>query len=365
MPFQIKDFNSITLGMVNHARAVTKKITDFQPGSVARTLMEAPAAEIEELYLQMFFGLREAIPEATFLSFGFDRLPASVALGYVSISSETAEASDRVLFAGMEFFSVDGRSYKSIEDTVWPAGALVVRLRVASTLPGQHGNISAGLITASPSLGGDCTVFNAPIETGRNLETDGEREKRFAEFVQALSRGTVVACMYAARLSRALDALGQVQEYVTRSGLTEDPGHVRIYLYSSRGVPSPALLQDGQERIDGKRDDSRGILTPGYRAAGVVVDVLPMRERVVGLSVRVGMREGYELTAAVQQAMGDIYAGIIRAAPSGATVFLGTLTERMLAVTGVESIVPVAASNIVCAVDEALVPGPLTVSPLQ
>ena len=51
MPFQIKDFASITAGMLNHARSVTSKITDFQPGSVARTIMEAPAVEVEELVL--------------------------------------------------------------------------------------------------------------------------------------------------------------------------------------------------------------------------------------------------------------------------------------------------------------------------
>lgn len=51
MAFQIKDFASIVASQINHARAVSDKITDFQPGSVARTIMEAPAVEIEELYL--------------------------------------------------------------------------------------------------------------------------------------------------------------------------------------------------------------------------------------------------------------------------------------------------------------------------
>ena len=54
MSFQIKSFNDIVLSQINHARSVTEKITDFAPGSVARTLMEAPAVEVEELYLQMF-----------------------------------------------------------------------------------------------------------------------------------------------------------------------------------------------------------------------------------------------------------------------------------------------------------------------
>ena len=83
--FQIKDFVSISAGSINHARAVTDKVTDWAPGSVARTLIEAPAVEIEELYLQMFLGLRDAIPVATFKSFGFEKLPAARAQGWVTV----------------------------------------------------------------------------------------------------------------------------------------------------------------------------------------------------------------------------------------------------------------------------------------
>ncbi len=54
MAFQIKDFTSIVASMVNHMRGTQKKVTDFQKGSVARTLVEAAAVENEELYLQMF-----------------------------------------------------------------------------------------------------------------------------------------------------------------------------------------------------------------------------------------------------------------------------------------------------------------------
>jgi hypothetical protein len=38
MAFQIKNFVSIVAAMVNHMRATQDKITDFNVGSVARTL---------------------------------------------------------------------------------------------------------------------------------------------------------------------------------------------------------------------------------------------------------------------------------------------------------------------------------------
>lgn len=356
--FQIKDFASIVAAEINHARAVTTKITDFQPGSVARTLMEAPAVEIEELYLQMFLGLRDAIPVATFLSFGFERLPAARAVGFVSVSSEAPLAAPLTIPVGTDFYATDGRKYISTTEVVWPSGAILSLVPVQYAAAGLAGNIAAGAITSSPFFSTAFVVSNQTIETGRDEETDTEREARFAEFVQSISRGTLVACTYAATQSRVLDADGNIAEYVTRTGVDEQAGHVRIYLYSSLGTPSAALLSNGQTRIDG----SDG--TPGYRAAGVRVDVLGMLERAVPLSVDVDMLDGYELDGGVEQQLGDIFAAQIRAVLPGETLYLGSLIEAMLATTGVRAIVPETTENIVCEINEALTPGVLTIGSL-
>lgn len=366
MSFQIKDFASIVASQINHARSVTTKITDFLPGSVARTLMEAPAVEVEELYLQMFLGLRDAIPVATFLSFGFDRLPASRAHGYVSISKSPAPAEPIAVALGTVFSAADGRQYESIAPVTWPAGASFVRVPVASTVAGLSGNVAAGVINQSGAFSATdgFVVSNSAIETGRDTESDLEREARFAEFVQALSRGTVTACRYAAKSSRVLDEDGNIYEYVTRAGLEEEPGWVRIYLYSNQGVPSAALLADGQLRIDGSRDDDAGTITPGFRSAGVRVDVLPMSERAVAGAFQVEMFPGASLTPAVTQSLHDTFAAAVSWVQPGTTLYIGTLVELLLATTGVRTVVPIIGSNIDCAMHEALVPGTFTVTPL-
>ena len=362
--FQIKDFASIAAAEINHARAVTKKITDFAPGSVARTLMEAPAVEIEELYMQMFLGLREAIPVATFKSFGFDKLPAAFAVGYVSVSTDTPLPQDLLIPAGTVFSSSDGRSYASTHDVTWLAGAIHIKIQVRCTTVGLAGNIAAGSITSSPFFDATYTVSNQLIETGRDVETDAEREVRFAEFIQSLSRGTVEACSYAAKQSVVLDADGNRLEYVTRIGLEESGGRVRIFLYSSTGAPSAGLLADGQARMDGTKSGENGTSTAGFRAAGIRVDVLPMTERDVSLSIKVEMLPGYALNAAVEQQLDDIFAASIRSVQPGATLYLGTLVDAMLASAGVKAIVPTSTENIICGVNEVLTPGVLGVSAL-
>ena len=68
--FQLKDFQSIVASMVNFLRSATTEITDFSVGSVERTILEAPAVEIDQLYQEMFAGLREGIETSVFRSFG-------------------------------------------------------------------------------------------------------------------------------------------------------------------------------------------------------------------------------------------------------------------------------------------------------
>ena len=363
MPFQIKDFISIVASQINHARGVTTKITDYQPGSVARTLMEAPAVEVEELYIQMLLGLRDAIPVATFRSFGFDKLPAARARGFASVSAGAAPGSPIEIPMGTVFTALDGRTYTSTEAVTWSAGT-IVRVPVAATAVGIVGNVAQGVITSSSLFNDAYTVSNAEISTGRDVEGDAEREARFADFVASLSRGTVAACSYGASQARVLDADGNIYEYVTRQGLFEQPGHVAIYLRSSRGAPSAELIAIGQKIIDGSRDEITGVATPGYRAAGIRVDVLPMVERAVALSIKVEMLAGYALTSAVQQQMGDIYAAALDDIQPGTTLYLGTMLDLLLAADGVKSIVPVTSSNIQCAVNEVLTAGTLTTAVL-
>lgn len=364
MPFQIKSFADIVRGQINHARSVTEKITDFQPGSVVRTIMEAPAVEIEELYMQMFLGLRDAIPVATFRSFQFDRLPAARAQGFVSISSPEPIDDDILIMAGTEFSAADGRTYRATGFTVWDKGTTMVRVPVEATTIGLAGNAAEGVITSSPAFSDPFVVSNPPIDTGRDEETDREREARFADFIRSLSRGTVVACMYAARQARVLEDDGFINEYVTRSGLNEQPGHVRIYLYSSRGVPTDTLIADGQRRIDGWVDEVTGAITPGFRPAGVRVDILPMIERVIDATFSVAMLPGQEFTESVKQRISDVFATAVRNVMPGEVLQIGTLVELMLSVQGVRSIVPAVNENIVCGVNEALIPGELTLNPL-
>lgn len=363
--FQIKDFVSIAASMMNHARSTTVKATDWLPGSVARTIIEAPAVEIEEFYLQMFLGLREAIPVAVFKSFNFEPLPEAYARGFASVSIEAAPAEPITIPSGTVFTTSDERSYTSTVQVIWQAGAATVRVPIIASSPGLAFNAAEGVITASPFFNSDYVVSNSRIESGRDVETDPEREARFAEFIASLSRGTVDACRYGVSLAAIYDEEGGREEYITRIGIDETPGFVRIYLYSSGGVASDEILAVAQRTLNGYRDEETGEIVPGYRSAGVRVDALAMVETVVPFSASVRMLPGRALTSAVRQSLEDAYATVLAKAEPDSVLYVGTIETELLGVDGVQSIIPTVSSNIVCGPSQVLVPGTLTLTQIN
>lgn len=364
MAFQIKDFVSITASMLNHIRGTTTKITDLIPGSVARTLVEAPAVEIEELYLQYFNGLREAIPVATFKSFGFGKLAAAYARGYVSVSHATPPDAVLTVPTNTPFTSSDGRVYYSTQDVSWLTDQTSVRIPVIAAASGLSYNIAAASITSSTFFNSEYTVSNSAITNGRDVETDSEREARFAAYVSALSRGTEVACIYGATTATVTDEAGNIQEYVTRTGYSEIAGYFKIFIYSSNGIPSDELVTNAQRILDGRKDADTGVITPGYRAGGVRGDIVAMSQRAVPLTARVAMLDTYSLDASVVQNMTDAFATELLSVGSGEVIYADQIETALLSVTGVKSVVIDITANIVCGVSEALVPGVISVTAL-
>lgn len=350
--------------MLNHMRGTTKKITDLQPGSVSRTLVEAPAVEIEELYLQMFSGLRDAIPVATFRSFGFGKLPAAFARGTVSVSNDTPPTAPIPIPTGTVFTAADGRAYLSTKDVTWLAGASSVKIPVTAAAAGLAYNIAAGGIVASEFFDASYNISNSAITTGRDIESDSEREARFAKYVGSLSRGTIFACQSAAESAVLQDEDGNLTEYVTRSGLTEIAGYVRIFIYSSAGVPSAALVTYAQQIIDGWVDATTGEIIPGYRAGGVKVDVTGMVETPVPLSVVVGTQPNYELDETMIQNINDAYSSLLASVQAGSVLYVDDIQTTILGVAGVKSVLIDATQNITCGANEVLVPGTVTVTRL-
>jgi hypothetical protein len=355
--------------MLNHARATTTKLTDWQPGSGARTLVEAPAIEMEELYIQAFNAVREAIPTSAYQAFSFDILPAAYARGFASVSITIPPSAPINIPAGTLFTSQDGRAYYSTVDTVWAAGQVSVRVPVQAEATGFFYNISEGGITSSPLFGVAYNVGNTAITTGKDIETEEERSTRFAEYIASLSAGTNDACIYAVK-SSALYVNDEISEYVTRIGVVELSGYVRFYIYSSAGTPSQALIDEAQKILDGYVDENTNEVVPGYIAAGVHGSVLPMAEVGVDITLGVELLEGYTLDAGMEADLLDVYRSNLAAVLPDGKLYIAGLESDMIDVTGVAGVVinlnavvsgEGVARSIKCPANSVLVDGEFTV----
>ena len=84
--FKLRRFEDIVSTALGYFAGHTTQVTDLTPGSVARSLIEASAYEIERQYVSAYAGLSEAIEEGGYSAFNFPRLEPTAAYGEVTFS---------------------------------------------------------------------------------------------------------------------------------------------------------------------------------------------------------------------------------------------------------------------------------------
>lgn len=346
--FQLKNFVSIAASMLNYVRSTTGKVTDLQPGSVTRTILEAPAAEIEELYVQVFNGIKEAIPVAVYNSIKFDKLPPRYASGMVTILANTTPTAARVIPAGTTFLARDGRLYANITASTWPANQPSMSILVHSVQPGYSQNAAPNEINSSSSFPADQFTFtSSEMANGADNESDAERDIRFADYISALSRGTEAALLYGARSARLTDSNGNITESVTRASLVVGTGSVIVYIWGSSGQPSQALLARALQ-IESGYQDAQGNMIPGYAAAGISCTISPMVPQNVDILVMVTMLAGYTLTPTVESQIRDSITSAAAAVNQGEILYVEDVKNAAVAIEGVEVARVGMQGNIVC-----------------
>lgn len=296
MSFQTKTFLSILASMINRARSTTQKINDYNVGSVARTLLEAPAQEIDELYMQLLNGLLEAIQVSVYTSFNFPPLPPTYASGLIRVT--VAVQGTSVLIPATTLFTrADGSlSYASTTDVTIPAGASFADIPVASPVSDVAGNMPAlSSFTPGATIRGFVSAINlSPFVNGAPAETPSAQKVRFNAYVQTLSRGTTASLEYAlTNLVAISDTSGNVLERVVTADIVEpyksdptiSPGLVQAYVHNGVGGTSPALVAQALAVLVGYQDKN-GKPVAGYVAAGVQMQVIAATElplNVIGM----------------------------------------------------------------------------------
>lgn len=367
MAFQLKDFRSITRSMINWMRASTDKITDYGVGSVARTMLEAPAAELDQLYQEMFHAIAEAIPAATYRSFDFQKLPAHAASGEVTFTASTPATSQIVIPAGTRVKNSAGNVvYETQVDGVIDIGETQVTVLVVATVAGAAGNALPGTITQIDGaiVGVDSVTNLSAFTNGRDEETEDERKVRFQSFISTLPRGTLSAIRYGASTTRLMDENGLIIEFVRmveviepfRETGTGEIALIEVYIHNGVSGASPALVAETQKVIDGYRRED-GTTVPGWKAAGVRCVVYPATEvsqDVVGVIRLAGGYEADQVIPRAERSVRDYLTGL----GIGATSVLTEIIRIIKSVDGVYDVELVSpTANLEVSKSEKIVPG--------
>lgn len=366
MAFRIKDFQEISAGSIEYMRAATQRVTDYNVGSVVRTLLEANAIEVEDLYQAMYHGLIEAIPTAIYQAFQFSPLPAVAATGVVRFTLTDGPRASDTLIAALTQVRAPGAavSYAVQADLTLAAGQASVDTVVLAQTAGALGNALASTVTEVVGTLAGVTVTNPNAFTnGRDAETEPQRKQRFIEYVNSLSRGTVAAITFAAKQAVLLDAQGGIAEYVASVGVNESiPGRVLVYISSGSANTSDALVTRAQQIIDGYIA-ADGTKIPGYRAAGVQVVVGKVTPITVALTATVAPAAGYTLDGALVAAVTQAFDRALAEAVPGEVWYVSEAVAAIMSVTGVAGVnISQPANNIALGVNQILLRGTTSIS---
>lgn len=372
MSFQVKDTLSIVASIINHMRATQDQITDFNVGGVARTLVEAPAIEIDELYQMMFRGLKEAIPVSIYNSFAFGLLPAIGASGSLRFTLSSVSASDTPIPAGTPVAAAGGvYRYLTGVDAVIQAGDTTVDVIAYCSSTGLATNVAATTLTEMQTQISGVTVTNLnAFSNGRDIETDAERKTRFRDYISTIARGTLTALNYGASTATVVNADGEVVERVGAVAivepylidpLTHPPALVWIYIHNGSGGTSGDLVARAQEVIDGYTL-ADGTPVPGWKAAGVKVEVSAATEVPVDVTATVEVLTAYEAETAKAQAIADVSA-YLGALGIGVEAVQAEIISLIMAVPGIYNCaVSEPAADVAAASDEKIMAGAVAIT---
>lgn len=319
MAFQIKDFSSIAASLLNVLRSITTKVTDFNRGSVVRSMLEATAAELEELYLQIYTGLKEAIPVSVFRTFGFESLPAQSASGVLRFRTPgSALATVAVAIPASTQVRVPGTglTYETQEAGVIAIGNSYVDILAVATAAGIGNNTGADTITelVAAVFGVGSVTNPAPLINGRDAEGDDARRIRFQAYIASLARGTGAAVEYGVKQASLTNELGVITEYVAQALVVEPYntdtgapiGLVYIYVHNGASATSVDLVARAQQVVDGYYDGS--VAVPGWRAAGVQAIVQAASDQPVNVTGTVVVDGGYDAATVLAECQSAIKA---------------------------------------------------------
>jgi len=339
--FTVKSFDSIVTDMVEYIVANSPQISDLTPGSVIRSFCEAAGLCLEELYVSTYLGFKRHLATIQEDLYEFDRKAGTKATvdvvfsrtgssGTVAIPEGTTLKTD----SGLKFLTTAAGEISDGEtdsDDIEVEGEEVgVAYNVASST----------VTTIADTIDGVETVDNALAATGGvDIESDYEYKKRFQAYIEGLGRSNIAGLLYGALSVDGITSATVVELFPPVSNV-----NVRLYVDDgSSGGVSAAKLLEVKDIIDGDGTDDN----PGYRAAGINVDILAPTAVPTNVTVTITYVDTGIDTDQVETDINSAVTDYINTLGAGSDIIHAEIVAVVMSVYGVyDCVVTAPASNV-------------------
>lgn len=361
MPGNIKTFDQIVNDIF--ARLTEAGITDFNPGSVARTLVEAFAYGLDEVWYALSqvpdkFLIDKATGEwldRRAWEWGITRNPGAKAKGNVVVSRTTPAPFGQLIPAGTQF-AYGELVYQSTQDVELAQGATEAIVPVEAMDVGKAYNLPSGTelkqVGVAISLIEAVRVGPEGIVGGVDPESDDElRERLLTRIRKPPTSGNV-----SHYLQWAFEVPGVGGAKVLP--LWDGPGTVKVVLLGTDKQPAPPdVVEAVQAYIDPNPGQGEGMAPIGARVT--VVAATPVPIDVSATVIPTGTKTLAEIQAAFERALTEYLQSIAFGAdPTVRYVRIGSL---LLDTDGVRDYVNLTVNggtaNVPIGIDEVAVKG--------
>lgn len=203
--FKIRTAEALVTTMIDYFRGQQEKVNDFRLTSRTRSIFEAVGNMGEELYYNLWQGIKALIEEQIYKTFDFGLNPATKSEGTVTFGRNTPAVTTISIASGTYITTESQESvtpviYETTANAAIPAGSMTVTAPVRALKTGTYSHVLAGkLNTLQSSVNGVDYVTNTEaIVNGTDQETKEARKLRFQKYISSRSQGTNEALVYAA-----------------------------------------------------------------------------------------------------------------------------------------------------------------------
>lgn len=288
----VQSYESLLSEMIKYMQANQDKLTDFNEGSIVRTMFEAIARNLESFYIDGRNGYQNNLKAIPYAVFGFTKKSGSKATANVIFSRAEPLNEESSIPIGTQI-SADGLVfYTTISGKINSGEINSDPISVEAAEIGTEYNVNGGTITTIDSaLSSDIISVNNPLRasSGTDDEKDSEMLARFKTYINGL-QGTNTYGLKSSILSIPDVRSCSIHENFPAKDFIYN---FDVFIDDGTGSITEELKQKVIDVIEGEDTSSN----PGCRAAGINCQVSAASPVSVNISLTCKVYRTEEATA--------------------------------------------------------------------